>query len=525
MNKPGQFFGFLLALGTVVVALSVVIPNGTTELGPFELGYYQPKDLLGPFWTGEEWTPPAEAKDGEFLELDSLDLIDETLATADSAEVRELKLAEEKARLAVPAPKLDTLIQLVDIQSFAPYFEALDSLQADPARTVRLIHYGDSQLEGDRITMNLRDKLQKSYGGAGFGYVALSPLVAPSALNFKSVEGLARKTVFGRRDTSIHDGVYGHLASFSLLEQSKEDSTQYAAEVEFEKRNWGYRLARNFKTVRMSLQAQAPLSARVWVADTLYSTRVFPKGRWSLALDVPEVDAFKLELSSTAPARIFGISFESPTGVQVDNVAMRGASGMMFRKIDGAQLQADLQREHYKLIIMQFGGNAVPYLKDEAHAQRFARAAGRQVAYIQRLYPQAAILYIGPSDMARKEGLNMESYPLIPALKLALRNEMLSRGAGYWDLYDVMGGEGSMVQWVEAEPALAVKDYIHFTPKGASWVGKRLAAALEILQQQYEEAKEVMLAEQAELAAQAAAAEEAAAMQQGTEEKLDTVHE
>lgn len=119
----------------------------------------------------------------------------------------------------------------------------------------------------------------------------------------------------------------------------------------------------------------------------------------------------------------------------------------------------------------------------------------------------------------------MESYPLIPALKLALRNEMLSRGAGYWDLYDVMGGEGSMVQWVEAEPALAVKDYIHFTPKGASWVGKRLAAALEILQQQYEEAKEVMLAEQAELAAQAAAAEEAAAMQQGTGEKLDTVHE
>lgn len=513
MNKPSHFFGFLIALGAVVVALSVVIPNGTKEIGPFEVGYYQPKDLLGPFWTGEQWVPPAQVKDGEFLELDSLELLDQTVASSDSAEVRKLKLAEERARLAVPAPKLDTLIQVVDIQSFAPYFLALDSLKADPTRSVRVIHYGDSQLEGDRITMNLRDKLQKSYGGSGFGYVALSPLVAPSSLDFKRVEGLSRKTVFGRRDTSIHDGLYGHLASFSLVEHRTDDTTQFGAVVDFERRNWGYRLARNFKTVRMSLQAKAPLSAEIWVADTLFSTRIFPAGSWSLALDVPPVEAFTLQLGSTASARVFGISFESPTGIQVDNVAMRGASGMMFRKIDAAQLQGDLQREQYKLIIMQFGGNAVPYLKDEAHAQRFARAAGRQVAYIQRLYPDAAILYIGPSDMARKQGLNMESYPLIPALKLALRNEMLSLGAGYWDLYDVMGGEGSMVQWVDAEPALAVKDYIHFTPKGASWVGKRLAAALEILQQQFNKAREEMLQEQA------------AAMQQSTGEKTDTVHE
>ena len=67
--------------------------------------------------------------------------------------------------------------------------------------------------------------------------------------------------------------------------------------------------------------------------------------------------------------------------------------------------------------------------------------------------------------MARKEGLEMKSYPLIASLKEQLRAEVLRRGGGYWDLYDVMGGEGSMVQWVEHRPAWAVKDYIHFTPK------------------------------------------------------------
>jgi hypothetical protein len=42
-----------------------------------------------------------------------------------------------------------------------------------------------------------------------------------------------------------------------------------------------------------------------------------------------------------------------------------------------------------------------------------------------------------------------------------------------------------MVKWVDAEPALAVRDYIHFTPKGASKVGGSLVQALEVLEDQY----------------------------------------
>ena len=196
-----------------------------------------------------------------------------------------------------------------------------------------------------------------------------------------------------------------------------------------------------------------------------------------------------MHIQSSESARVFGWSFESPTGIHVDNVAMRGASGMMFTKLDEVQLQKSLQREGYTLIIMQFGGNAVPYLKDEAHAKRFARSMGRQLDQMQKLYPSAALLFIGPSDMARKQGIVMESYPLIPVLRTALRKEVLSRGAGYWDLYDVMGGEGSMVDWVTRDPAFAVKDYIHFTPKGASWVGRRLAQELSILQLRYDDLK------------------------------------
>ncbi|MGB1735275.1 MAG: GDSL-type esterase/lipase family protein, partial [Schleiferiaceae bacterium] len=326
-------------------------------------------------------------------------------------------------------------------------------------------------------------------------YVALEPLVEPASLDFVNAEGFVRKTAFGRRDTAIKDMAYGHLASFTMLAPNAT-GTGYAGQVTFSKRNWGYTLARDFTRVRLSLRTTAFVIAQIYVEDTVFSTRAFPEFyEGALALDIPEDGAFTLSLQSDESPRIFGISFESPTGVHVDNVAMRGASGMVFSKLDADQFKSHLERESYALIILQYGGNAVPYLKDEAHAKRFARSAARQINHIKSLYPNAAIIYVGPSDMARKNGLKMESYPLIQAFKQALRTEVLARGAVYWDLYDVMGGEGSMVRWVDQEPAFAVKDYIHFTPKGAQWVGNKLAEMVELAHENYRAEKQRLAAE------------------------------
>ena len=407
------------------------------------------------------------------------------------------------------AAPLDTTIQVADVLTFAPFFDALAALKGSSTENVRVLHFGDSQLEGDRITMQLRDAYQRRYGGTGFGYVALEPLVAPSSLAFNNSEGFIRKTVFGRRDTAFKDMKYGHLSSFTLLAQ--KDSTSYEGRVSFAKRKWGYSRAGNYHSKNSFGGVPHLPRLRYWSPIRCFLPESFLK-EWTLALDVPTTDEFELRLTASAPSRIYGISFESPYGFHADNVAMRGASGMIFSKMNDEQFSASLKREGYDLIILQFGGNAVPYLKDEAHAGRFARALGRQLSHLQRLYPEAAFLFIGPSDMARKEGLEMKSYPLIASLKEQLRSEVMRRGAGYWDLYDVMGGEGSMVAWVEGDPALAVKDYIHFTPKGASKVGNALVDALKELEQEY-------AAVQAEIAAEQQRVEDSIAtykMSQGT---------
>ena len=493
-----------------MLGLSFLSPKEKWQLGPFEIGYYTPEELLGTLWSEDSTADNAIAVPENSV-LDAL--IEETDT------VTAPLLSEETEMLPVAEPVvLDTAIQLVDVKLFASFFDALHRLSADPNSRVRVLHFGDSQLEGDRITMQLRDAYQRNYGGTGFGYVALQPLVAPSSLAFENEEGLVRKTVFGRRDTAFSDMKYGHLGSFTLVEPN--DSGQFVGTVAFKKRKWGYSRARNFKTAKMHVAGESPSIVQILVADSIYSTRIFPSGEWTLAVDVPNEDKFSMRIRSEQQVRVYGISFESPFGFHADNVAMRGASGMIFTKMNGGHFKASLEREAYDLIILQFGGNAVPYLKDEAHVGRFARALARQADYLKRLYPNAAFLFIGPSDMALKNGLAFESYPLLEELTLQLRNELLSRGISFWDLYDVMGGSGSMVEWVDTQPALAVRDYIHFTPKGASKVGRSLVRALKVLEDQYNAVIAMERAEAQRLADSAALFKQ---MNQGTGAATETV--
>jgi hypothetical protein len=171
MNKPGQFFAFLLVLALVVSALSLLIGGKSVVLCDAELSYYSPSELFGPFWSGSD-SMVVEVNDNEALDalINESDSIAETqIDNTSNRSVRPTYFLVKKA-----APR-DTTIQVVDVLTFAPFFDALAALKGSSTENVRVLHFGDSQLEGDRITMQLRDAYQRRYGGTGFGYVALEP--------------------------------------------------------------------------------------------------------------------------------------------------------------------------------------------------------------------------------------------------------------------------------------------------------------------------------------------------------------
>jgi lysophospholipase L1-like esterase len=129
--------------------------------------------------------------------------------------------------------------------------------------------------------------------------------------------------------------------------------------------------------------------------------------------------------------------------------------------------------------MLQYGGNTVPYIESAEAAERYGSWFSAQIKLFQTLLPDVPILVIGPSDMARKSGTTMETYPQLTLVRDALKEAALAQDALYWDLFEVMGGEGSMAAWVQSDPPLASPDHIHFTPHGARLVAELLRQSIQ----------------------------------------------
>ena len=355
-----------------------------------------------------------------------------------------------------------------------PGFERLFERLAS-GESVHVLHYGDSQIEGDRISGTLRHIWQERWGGYGPGLQPPIPLVQSFALRQSASGPWQRHTRFGRRDSLDADEHYGLLASYADLDGSSDDPV--CLTVGTEPRNhpafgrWD-RLTLWHDTVRV----KCAIEVNGVAVDTLRP------GESPAALPLPETamtaGGSPIQLCFSAPPpRLFALHPEG-SGVQWHNVAMRGSSGTLFRKLERRPFADQLKRIRPDLILLQFGGNTVPYIQDTTAARRYGGWFSRQIALFQSLHPDAAILVIGPSDMAEKTGLQWTSYPMLVPVRDALLDATLDRGAAYWDLLEAMGGVGSMPAWVASVPPLAGADHVHFTPQGAKQVGQWLDRAL-----------------------------------------------
>ena len=131
-----------------------------------------------------------------------------------------------------------------------------------------------------------------------------------------------------------------------------------------------------------------------------------------------------------------------------------------------------------RLIILQFGGNYMPVTRNTKIIEQYQEQIADQIRYFHEVAPQAKILFIGPSDMGKSVNGRVVTWPRLPELVDSLKATALRNDAAYWDLYRMMGGENSMVQWVKHNPPLAGPDYIHLTPAGAQKVGETLTKSL-----------------------------------------------
>lgn len=382
------------------------------------------------------------------------------------------------------------------------FFESLRALKLKGEGSVRIFHYGDSQIEGDRITSYIRSRLMHGFGGGGVGLLALgAPTYPPYGLTLEISPNIAFYSMMPvpQRKKGAPYGVMGMYNGVEepFLSPEEEDSVSSSCWLSFQvKRKRSVGSSMHFTRLVLLLhQSESAVCGKLFLheqGDTVISVDSVPvkhAGVMTLTLPVPDsVNHFTVRVYGMQAPVLQAISLEKPGGVQVDNMPLRGSSGTDFTAIADSVLMGSNQVYSPRLLLLQFGANVVPGKLD--NYDYYETQLRRHIRRLQRFFPDAGIILLGATDMAEKKGLEYRTYENHVLVRQAQRKAALACGITYWDSFTAMGGENSIVSWVMAEPPLANTDYVHFTPRGARLFGELFYAALMAEYKQYVETHE-----------------------------------
>lgn len=422
--------------------------------------------LLSPRDTPAPRAAPA-ASDSATAPVGSTKLADETTDHPELA-LPEVSPAASAKTKPPPRPIEDPTGHALDA-----FFARLAQVERKQPKTIaRILHYGDSLLAVDLVASTLRRQMQERFGDAGHGYM---PVANPTPGYFHndvsrraSTEWMVSRVV----GPFTPDGLYG-LGGISFVGTSKASWARYATTT---KGSFG-RAASKFGVQYLEQPSGGDFEI---VTDAAEHDRISTAGQapklvtWQK--QVPDGEhAFELRVLK-GPVRAFGtwLEREGP-GVIVDSVGIQGARLRFLDQSNDAHWAEALQSRAPDLVIFEFGLNEAA--DDFAYPMdRYRETALAVLAQVRAALPNASCLMVSPNDVAIKRGTDLTTRPVMPYLVKAQREVAQKSGCAFFDVYQAMGGWGSMAAWIRK--GLGGPDFTHPTTIGADTIGTWLFRAL-----------------------------------------------
>jgi len=463
MISPSKVLAFILTCFLAVVAMSVVFQKSSNPKGELCLDakgetcikYFTLQDMLG-YEAYKSNALIAIAKQMELEEKEAYEkkLMESISSLADSIVVEEKIADKDSTRFWLPEG---------DRKYWEELFAQWEKL-AENKKLFRILHYGDSQIEMDRITAYIREKLQSKFGGGGPGLLPPLQLVPSYTIQQTSSENWKRLVSYGTsNDRAEHNryGVSGMLFKF--------DSTYASVGIAPRYKNKNPYLQK-FETAKVIIGAtEEKVGVSISYGKGSNTQVLKPSTRSQMIkwnFDTAQ-SRFHFSFSGDSTTDVLGIAIDAKWGIAMDNIAWRGSSGLTFTSISRNSLTRTYKFLDVKMVIMQFGGNSVPYMKDDKAIARYVNSFGKQIDYIKSIDSTIKIMVIGPADMSVNDKGEMVTHPMLEELIKQMRIVSNQKGAAFWSMYHAMGGYNSMTRWVKSDPALGAPDYIHFSQKGA----------------------------------------------------------
>ena len=356
------------------------------------------------------------------------------------------------------------------LRGMAPFYEALNHTQ-DSARYARIAFFGDSFIEGDILTSDLRSYLQTEYGGSGVGYVSIT-----SETN-------------GFRPTLIHS--FGGWDSFSVTdEKGFKNKYQGVDGRYFRPSKNAYVELRGQKRYGRQLDSCAISTVFFKNSDTIdIGAQVNKQEQLSFSIE-PSADLQSVEVrgsigrvrwsvKSDSTSLFYGVAMDGDSGIILDNLSLRGSSGYSLKSIPPKNISDFNELRPYDLVVLQYGLNIVsPGVFD----YNYYRVRMKQViSYLKDQFPQAGILLLSVGDRDHKNENGV--YTTMPEIKYFIqiqRQIAKENNIAFWNMFEAMGGEDSMKGFVNAQPAKANLDYTHINFRGGRVIAKKLFESLKL---------------------------------------------
>ena len=447
--KPRYIVLFIVCLLAGLALLCLSFPQGGIRVGGMTLRFPALAEALA--------VPEEPADTDTVAALSPEEIMERRLAALKTEKMEEFNeyCLKDPARLYLP-------------DNDETYLDAFfEEMQNAGNKHLRIVHYGDSQIECDRISGVLRQEFQEEFGGQGVGLIPALQTV-PTYTTSQTISGdPVQYMAFGPADLRGSNNFYGPMAKRtevygSTISISARGGKDYSHSCSFNKVTI---LTKDAADLHLTVKGDTVALDTANVGDMYFYTARLGSSASSATIGV------------RGHASILGIQLDGSRGVSVDNLPMRGCSGPELLSINRASMRPFFARENVGLILLQYGGNSVPCLS-KAKLPDYKDRVKSLIGMFYQMAPEAKIIFIGPSDMANVDTTGaVSSYSVLPETVKTLREAANESGAAFWNMYEVMGGKGSMAKWVHS--GLAGADYVHFTPAGAKKMAHMLYETLQ----------------------------------------------
>ena len=360
------------------------------------------------------------------------------------------------------------------------FYEALSQVNA-LNRPVRIAYFGDSFIEADILTGDLREMLQKHFGGCGVGYVPITNKIAgfrPTV--HQSFGGWGSHAITdsvhfdrSRQDISNHYFIPS-VGAYVLLKGEK----RFLSHIDTCEVSTCYFLAADSVTLMASVNGSKTHSFPVKGNGELQAVSV--DGRiGSVRWTVEKLDSAAL---------FYAVTMDPHRGVVVDNFSTRGSSGQQLAHIPMSILRQYNRLRPYDLIVLQYGLNVAS--QNVLNYTYYKNAMKPIVERLKEAFPETSILIVSVGDREYKdENGELRTMPGVKGLIRYQQALAAETHVAFWNMFEAMGGEGSMVKMVEGKPQMANYDYTHINFRGGKHMAQLLFETLMYGKEQYEKRK------------------------------------